>query len=314
MCEIYCCVTIDTEPDCDIHWRRSNPLTFSSVLYGIPELLRPIWNRYGIKPTYFVSPEVIMNVECCEVFKKEIELGSEVGAHLHSEYIEPEKKYNSVSGTISDEFPCFAHDSKTEFEKIKTLTYLIESKVGIKPISYRAGRYGADLDTINSLIKLEYRIDSSITPHINWSNKGGPDHSRGLEQPYWVSQKDYYKENKANKKILEVPITIGNKRFGYFGKYLPDSGLFYNWLRPTHMTVFEMKKLIKNYIEKYKNEEVVVLNMMFHSMEIIPKATPYVRGGIDQKLFLKRLEKVLNWLKCIETTQVTLKDLWERFK
>jgi hypothetical protein len=56
--------------------------------------LRPIWDRYDIRPVYFVSPEVANDNNCCEILKKEIERGSEIGAHLHSEYIEPEKKWH----------------------------------------------------------------------------------------------------------------------------------------------------------------------------------------------------------------------------
>ena len=46
------CITIDTEPDCDVHWRRSRPLTFESVTFGIPSILRPVWDKFGIKPVY----------------------------------------------------------------------------------------------------------------------------------------------------------------------------------------------------------------------------------------------------------------------
>jgi len=62
-------VTIDTEPDCDIAWRRSSPLTFSSVTSGIPKILRPIWDRHDVKPIYYVSPEVVRDDECCRVLK-----------------------------------------------------------------------------------------------------------------------------------------------------------------------------------------------------------------------------------------------------
>ena len=93
-------ITIDTEPDCDTTWKRSDPLTFESVLSGIPGILRPIWNKFQIKPVYFVSPEVVQNPDCCKVLKKEIQLCAEIGTHLHSEYIEPQKKYEKPAATI----------------------------------------------------------------------------------------------------------------------------------------------------------------------------------------------------------------------
>lgn len=282
------CITIDTEPDCDIHWKRSQPLTFDSVLSGIPNILRPIWNLYKIKPVYFVSPEVINNEQCCQILKNEIKAGAEIGTHLHSEYIEPQIKYNKADGTASNEFPCFAYSNEIEFEKIKNLTDLIKQKLNIQPISYRAARYGADLNTIKSLQKLDYKIDSSVTPNIDWSYAGGPNHSSALKQPYFISDNDLYKS--GNTKLLEVPITISKKRF----PILPDKWMFYRWLRPTLMTCFEMKMLVNEYLFNFKNP---VLNMMFHSMEIIPGKTPFVRTVFGQTRFLRRLKKIIQYMR-----------------
>jgi len=282
------CITIDTEPDCSTNWRRSDPLTFESVLVGIREILRPVWDEYAVKPVYFVSPEVAANKGCCEVLKEEIEHGAEIGAHLHSEYIEPAQKYDDFAGTASKEYPCFAYDSETELEKIENLTNLIFENVGVKPVSYRAARYGADLDTIKSLEKLDYKVDSSVTPDIDWSNQDGPDHSSGPKQPYFIASEDYY--NRGNTKILEVPISISGKRL----PFLPDKWLFYRWLRPSHMSVFEMKMLVNKFTREYDQP---VLNMMFHSMEIIPGMSPFVRTRLGQKCFLGRLKRILGYLK-----------------
>ncbi len=282
------CITIDTEPDCDTNWRRSDPLSFESVLSGITMLLRPIWNRFDIKPVYFVSPEVVQNDDCCEVLNEEIQPGAEIGTHLHSEYIEPEKKYENFAGTTSKEYPCLAYSTEVELVKIKNLTDLITGKLGVKPTSYRAARYGADLDTIKFLEKLDYKVDSSVTPQIDWSYQNGPDHSKAPKQPYFISTDDYY--SAGTSKILEIPITISKKRF-----FLPiNRWFFYNWLRPTHMSVTEMKILTNEFVRNYNDP---VLNMMFHSMEVIPKKTPFVRTRFGQKMFLNRLEKIIKHLK-----------------
>jgi hypothetical protein len=285
------CVTIDTEPDCDIHWRRSQPLTFESVTSGIPHILRPIWNRFMVKPVYFVSPEVVGNEQCCRALLEEMKLGAEIGAHLHSEYIGPQKKHENIAGTASDEFPCYAYDTEIESAKIKNLTELIEKKFGVRPVSYRAARYGADLDTIKTLAGLGYKIDSSITPSISWEKQGGPDHSRAPRQPYFISQTDYY--SAGNGSVLEVPITISGKRL-LFMSVLSRRWLFYRWLRPTHMTAFEMKMLINEFVKNYSEP---VLNMMFHSMEVLPRKTPFVRTKLGQKMYLGRLTAILGRFK-----------------
>jgi hypothetical protein len=296
------CVTIDTEPDCDVHWRRSQPLTFESATAGIPEILRPIWNRLGIMPVYFVSPEVVENDPCCAVLKDEIKRGAEIGTHLHSEYIEPQKKFNEPAGTASDEFPCFAYNSQVESDKIANLTALIENRLGIRPVSYRAARYGADLDTIKAIVNLGYKVDSSATPEINWQPQGGPDHTKAPRQPYFVSQKDYYSPGDGS--ILEVPITVSGKRL----PFTPDKWMYYKWLRPTFMTGFEMKRLVEEFGRKYAEP---VLNLMFHSMEVLPGKTPFVRTKLGQKMYLRRLEAILRYMIKTGFESRTLAQVYE---
>jgi hypothetical protein len=296
------CVTIDTEPDCDVHWNRAKPASFESVLVGIARVLRPLWDKYAVKPVYFVSPEVLADSNCCQVLKNEMGFGAEVGAHLHSEYIEPQRKHEDFAGTSSKEYPCFAYDSRTEYEKIQNLTQLIRAKLGTVPVSYRAARYGADLDTIESIEKLGYKVDSSVTPGIDWSGQDGPDHSRAPDQPYFISEDDYYCA--GDSKILEVPITIRGKRFAL----LPDRWFFYRWLRPTHMTALEMRVLTDEFLRRYDNP---VLNMMFHSMEVIPKRTPFVRTEFGRKMFLSRLERILQYLCGAGFRSRTLQEVYD---
>ena len=288
-------ITIDTEPDCDVKWKRSSPLTFTSITHGIPNFLRPIWNKNKIFPIYFVSPEVVMDNDSCEILKKEIEQGAIIGSHLHSEYIEPNKTFDIPEGKSSGEFPCYAHSTEIEYQKIKNLTQLIEDRLNYKPVWYRAARFGADIDTIRSLSKLGYKYDSSITPEINWTKINGPDHSHAPIQPYWIDPNNFYNpvKQKDSIGIQEIPITIHAKRFGVFGKLFPNNWLFYNWLRPTHMTVFEQKKLINNILQDY---EKPTLTLMFHSMEVIINKTPYVRNKFMQKRFINNLEKIIQYL------------------
>ncbi len=287
-------ITVDTEQDYDIHWRKRNPMEFTSILEGIPNLLRPIWNRTNTNPIYFVSPEVLYNDECCKVLRDEIAMGAIIGAHLHPEYIEPKLGVTDFNGKPNYEFACYAYDTDIECKKIENLTELIVAKLNVKPEWYRAGRYGADLDTVKSLQKLGYKYDSSVTPLLDWSAIGGPNHSKAPEQPYWIDPKNYYQSisEKESIGILEFPITISGKRLGIIGKLLPDHWLFYNWIRPSHMTVFEQKILIKKFFKKYKDPTLV---MMFHSEEIMIDKSPYVRNRFMQKVFLKNIERVINY-------------------
>ena len=284
-------VTIDTEMDADVHWKKSWPPQYTSILEGIPRLFRTVWDRYDVHPIYFVSPEILYNNRCCQVLKREIECGAVIGAHLHPEYIEPDSKWGEGIKDLPAQFPNSDCDRETEFQKIKMLTLMIEQKLGISPMWYRAARFGADLDTIHSLEKLGYRFDSSVTPGINWSGKGGPDHSEAAIKCYSIALDDLYTEGLSA--VREYPVTISGKRWGIIGKMLPDNWLFYRWLRPTHMTYCEMRRLV---CELSEEDNLV---MMFHSMEVMINKTPYVRAEWMQKYFLWRLEKILGYAKRI---------------
>lgn len=285
-------MTIDTEMDSDLHWKKHFPAEYSSVLEGIPKLLRPIWDKYDVHPIYFVSPEVLYDEKCCEILRDEAKKGAIIGAHLHPEYIEPDKIWNESISEITPQFPCSEYTDEIEYEKLKNLTDLIERKLSVKPIWYRAARFGADSTTISSLHRLGYQYDSSVTPEIDWSGKGGPNHKNGLHKPYRISKYDIYREADSDEDfsgIYEMSVTITGKRFGVIGKLLPDHWLFYQWLRPTHMTYIELKHMIKQMAQQGIEEGV----MMFHSMEIMINKTPYVRNRWMQKYYLWRLENAL---------------------
>jgi len=290
MCRIF--VTLDTEMDSDIHWVKKYPPEYTSITEGIVHLLRPIWNKYDVHPIYFVSPEVLYNEQCIQVLRAEINKGAVIGAHLHPEYIEPDSAWGEEMDKVKPQFPCYDCSDATEREKLKNLTDLIIQKLGVRPVWYRAARFGADMVTIRTLKELGYQFDSSVTPGINWMSKGGPDHSRGINVPYLISDDDMYHElsaSEADDAVQEVPVTIYGKRWGILGRILPDHWLFYQWLRPTHMTYWEMKNIIRKMVREQKKIGV----LMFHSMEIMINKTPYVRSRWMQKYYLWRLRKIL---------------------
>lgn len=274
-------VTVDTEMDADIHWHKNAPATFSSVLDGIPRLLRPTWNEFEVSPIYFVSPEVVGNEACCMVLRDEVKHGAIIGAHLHPEYIEPEA---AAIGTVMEEaFPCYGYEYCIERDKIRNLQQMIRQNIGVEPIWYRAARFGADLDTIKILEELGFKYDSSFTPGVDWTSKGGPDHSK---VPLNV-------HNIGDSSIMEYPVTIGGKRWGILGKFLPENWLFRKWLRPTHMTYLEEGFLLDSLSEN--GVENIV--MMFHSMELMINKTPYVRNKFMQDYYIWRMKKTISYAR-----------------
>lgn len=287
-------VTLDTEMDNDEHWGKHYPPEYSSIIEGIPRMLRPIWNKYNVHPIYFISPEVLYDERCISVLKDEMKRGAVIGAHLHPEYIEPDKIWGKDIEREKAKYPCSDYSNEIEKEKLKNLTELIEEKLGIRPVWYRAARFGADNDTIQILSELGYRYDSSVTPNIDWTSKDGPDHSKAPLKAYHISKRSLYEaacEDDDYSGIIEKPVTIFGKRLGVFGKILPNNWLFYCWLRPTHMTYWELRRILQKMVKEGMEEGV----MMFHSMEIMIHKTPYVRTKWMQRYYLWRLDKALEY-------------------
>ena len=262
-------VTIDTECDKSPTWANSDPLTFRSVTEGIPEKLQPLFNEFDIKPTYFLSPEVIEDRRCKEVLNL-IKNDCELGTHLHADFIEPEKNCKNLNGFNADAFQT-DFSKEIEFEKLKNLSSLFENAFRKKPLVFRAGRYAANVNTINSLIRLGYKVDSSFTPHIKWKGPKGNwiDHTNSPEQPYFINQNDIYKSSKGG--LLEVPVTIVESRKYFIRK----KNL---WLRPKFSILKEINKIIDYVIKRYAYLDQVFLTMMFHSQEVIPNASPYTKS------------------------------------
>src|SRR5713101_997537 len=80
-------VTIDTERDKGPKWSTPPSVTFRSVLEAIPRRLKPLFEEFGVRPTYFLSPEVLSSAPCMEVLREQP--NCELASHLHVEYVAP---------------------------------------------------------------------------------------------------------------------------------------------------------------------------------------------------------------------------------
>ena len=301
---IFFVITIDTEIDKSPDWSINVNGNFTSVLEGIPKILNPIFIKYGARPTYLISSEVIDNNNCVAILKG----------------ISNCKFEGERSKEIQN-----AYSRQLEYRKLKNLTNLFFSKFGYNPKSFRAGRFAAGNNTIYILQKLGYLTDSSVTPGINWNLKEGRvNYLKAREQPYFANIYDLLEEGKSS--VLEVPVSIitsslkkyiyfeGNSRLSNRANLLIDRFLSTRWLRPSFQSTGEMIHTIEKILRKFPRNNNIILNMMFHSMEVIPSASPYNITESDCKAFLKRLALVLDYCRSNGFKFVTLSELYHSFK
>lgn len=296
-------VSIDTECDHDINWIRAKPLTFESITEGLPNRLQPAFEQVGAIPTYLLTVEVLEESTCIPTLKS-LQGSYEYGTHLHAAFVEPEKKFQDYAGVDSPDFQC-SYPPDIEYLKLKNLTDLFERQLGYRPTSFRAGRYGASGDSIDSLQRLGYKVDTSVTPHLRWSEPNASvDFRRAPEQPYFPAPGKISVAGPACAgRLLEVPVSVKPRLFR-------DP----RWFRPWFASVDQMKEVFRYQLKKHSSHQVLSINMMFHSMEIIEKASPYPQTASDVKRFIEDMQQTLQW--CAEEGAVfsTMSDVYGMFQ
>jgi hypothetical protein len=284
-------ITIDTEVDKNPAWRVSSPASFQSVVEGIPEIFTPLFDRYGAKPTYFLSPEVIENPECVRVLAS---LGdrAELATHLHAEFAEPERSIfpHNMSGSSADALQR-QYSSAVEAAKLEWLTERFVDAFGYAPTAFRAGRYGMSDSTLGILAALGYVVDSSVTPGLRWNYDEGV-----VDYRQWSVGARRVETNGGP--IIEIPVSIlPGSALSPFIQHAPalirrivgrigGERAGFRWLRPSWSNGERLVRYVDDSPES-------VLNLMFHSMEIIPGASPYASTAAEVGRILGSLDTVL---------------------
>lgn len=290
--EVLLAVSVDTECDKGPNWKTQHPLRFRSVTEGIPSVLQPLFLEHGIVPTYLLSPEILRDPQSVSVLRA---LGaSELGTHLHGEFIEPQASPDAAVTSA----PQLAYAPEIELEKLRNLTSLFREQLGFAPRSFRGGRFALSRHTLGFLEDLGYQVDSTVTPFRTNEYAGG------LSCNYWGAPLRPYHPSKRDPRkvgtlrLLEVPVTILSPSLAKFPglllRRLSDravrSGLVRAlvsgardkiWLRPLRGTAAELASWADIVIAGWAPHQPAVLNVMFHSVEVIPDASPYARTASD---------------------------------
>jgi len=293
----YLVVTIDTEEDMP-NWRPEKVPSLKNIL-KLPDLQKKL-DAHGAYPTFLVDRPVIDDNTTCSIIRTLSENEKcEIGMHLHSWNTPPmiDEEYRGKA--------TYLHTLPLELqrEKIEGLYSYFGKRLGLNPKSYRAGRYGFNMEIARILYELEFEVDSSIVPLKDYSTDGGPDFRMYNLQPFFI-------EGLSNTApLLEIPLTVdfinripGFDVMKYFSipKWTRLKGILNRLnmakisnLRPTTFSYKEMKELADHVLD---NTNCPLLNIMFHSSECLPAATPYNQNEKDVSQFLERLFQIIKYL------------------
>ena len=289
-------VTIDTEEEFD--WS-----TFSSEAVSVTNLrhlvrAQRIFDRHGVVPTYLVDYPVVAAPEAARPLREILADGRcEIGAHLHPWVTPPIEEEVCTRNSFACNLP-----PDLERRKLETLTTAIEEAFGVRPLTYRAGRYGIGPRTLPHLAGLGYRIDCSVVPWHDYGPKGGPDFTGIPASPYWVGDEP---------PLLEIPFSVG-----IVGRLARWAGWLYPRistpaarrakltaicatfglldrirLTPEGITLDEAKRLTRALAAGGHK----LFQISYHSPSLEPGFTPYVRNRADLATFLSWLDGYLDF-------------------
>ena len=324
MKKIFLVVTVDTEEEG--LWNSAYSREFKPVqnIKGIPRF-QQICNKYDIKPTYLTAYSVCRTPWASDILGPIAESGScEIGGHLHPWNTPPFEEEISKRNSLMCHLP-----SSLVARKLDTLLHQHEAVLGKRPHSFRAGRWGFNEQTGKVLIEKKFTTDTSICPLIDYTNEGIPLYKKSLPDNYWLNTRDIFSVDHREKKMLEIPATVvfnrsnSNMAFNildffkktYF-RYFHIVGILSRLsllqqisLSPEMCTLKEMKKCADIHVKRNNR----ILNVFFHSSDLMAGGTPYVRdnNGLDE--FLNKLDKFFSYTKTKWNFEgVTLSHLFQQ--
>ena len=289
-------IGVDTEADDQWTLEGRKRLSIRNV-ERLPRL-QTLCDRFEVRPSYLVTHEIATKPESAAVLKSLRDTGRcELGAHLHP-WSSPPYREEDLSGTFPSQLP----DDLLE-RQMRELTTAVEINLGVRPLSYRAGRYGLDGRNLRELEALGYVVDSSVDPLCDATRIGGPRFLRAPVEPYHPDPENVSQPGTSS--VLEIPISAATfpflpkwleAKYGLLSPRMRGSlkrlGLRPVWLRPSYSTAVDAIALADAFV----SFGVPTLNMMFHSSELLPNGSPYHRNEAAVVQFLDALERIIEYI------------------
>jgi hypothetical protein len=299
-------VTVDTEENWEGPGSDKSPDT--SNILNIPSLQREYFDPLGITPVYLVAYPVAVDEKCVSILKEIQNSGRcEIGAHLHHWDVPPASKKDVLEKSSQCRLPYHVERSK-----IEKLTNVIHRAFGKRPVTFRAGRWAADGDTIKILAELGYKVDLSVTPLTDHTDEGGPNFYNAPFEPYFPSYRDIKIPCSGNDNvIMEIPVTCGftrgdlDRQKHLYGKLIgaPRAlhlvGIFSRLnlvnkikLALENANFNEMRQLVDNCLKMGHK----ILHLTFHSSVYSVGTSPYSMTRKDRDIRVSDLRRILEYM------------------
>jgi hypothetical protein len=256
-----------------------------------------------IKPTYLLTYDTLRFGEAADFLTTAVndnECG--VGIHLHSWNTPPFFEQPNEFNTFQCNLPKHLEEAKLE-----NLVQLFEQVFDRPPITHRAGRYGINEASFDTLASLGIKLDLSSMSDFDFTRMGGPSF-RGLEnQPFWTGpDHSIFCLPLPSERFFKGPDWVSNvvHRFLGQGLRIPDKQIRSLWRRPVRLTpegnTLDRMKIITETLLSSGQHEIV---LSLHSTSLHLGGNPYSTTQEEVDATFNNFEKFVDW--CQERYQMT---------
>ncbi len=289
-------VTVDVEGD--DAWSRPARTTTRNAAF-LPRF-RELLERHGLRASWLVEHAMVGDAAFREFGRDLLARGAgEIGMHLHAWETPPLVPLTADDRRAQPYLTEYPDDAMRA--KVERHTGMLEETFGTAIVSHRGGRFAFDERYARILIERGYRVDCSVTPHVDWRGMsgglgGGPDHSRLPERPWWIDPDDLARAGSSP--LLEVPVTIASQWPRWPGRPrgarwpLPWRALnrLYPdvvWLGPQQRTLGRWAPRVVRGAARAGRAH---LEFFIHSSELMPGGSPRFRDGAAIEELYARLD------------------------
>lgn len=311
------CVVIDTEEEFDWNapFKRDNACV--SALDWLADGHR-VFRRFGVQPAYLMDYPVATAPQARDVFGPWLAAGECLaGTQLHP-WVNP--PFEEVVCPFHS-FPCNL-PAELERRKLAMLTEAVAETLGVRPVIYKAGRYGLDIGREAMLADLGYLIDTSVVPNRSFAGSGGGQDFFGYpEQPFWSGTQHRLLYLPVSQSLVGPLRSLAAGRRGrvVFGRALSAlhlPGILARthlleriMLTPEGTSVSEMCRLADAQLRA--GAKVFMLSL--HSPSFMPGGTPYAATRAEVAALLGRIEGFLeHFFGRMQGAPISPLDLRER--
>ena len=220
----------------------------------------------------------------------------EIGAHHHAWETPPCAPDDVARHPYALSLPLAQFDAQ-----LASLTDAIADAVGVRPVSYRSGRFGFSAAHVSSLERQGYLVESSVAPLFYEAHKQGPDFvDAPLDAVLPVLRRRDARRARAT--LLELPISAAlNRRVpAVLERWYGRAPWPYTTKRVLRLLARRARPLAAAVVQLGRRHDraraadssrrgVPILNLLFHSSEAIVGGSPYNRTDAELDAFFDRL-------------------------